>query len=72
MDININDIDTDELRDIIEELFDVTIIQADDDEHLFWLVEGDDPDNSVELMEDLLTVEQQKVLEAHLKANGYE
>jgi hypothetical protein len=72
MDININDIDTDELRDIIEELFDVTIIQADDDEHLFWLVEGDDPDNSVEFMEDLLTVEQQKVLEAHLKANGYE
>jgi hypothetical protein len=72
MNINISEVDTDQLRDIIEELFGVVIIQADDDdEHLLWLVEGDSPDNSVEFMEDLLSVEQQKVLETYLKGKGY-
>jgi hypothetical protein len=47
MDININEVDTDELRDIIQELFGIVIVQADDDEHLFWLVEGDEQDSAV-------------------------
>ena len=71
MDININDIDTDELVALVEELFGVTIVQADDDEHLFWLVEGDDQDNAVEFIQDLLSDdERQKVLEAYLKEKG--
>ena len=72
MDININEVDTDELRDIIQELFGIVIVQADDDEHLFWLVEGDEQDSAVEFIEDLLSDAQQQELETHLRGKGYE
>ena len=71
MDININDIDTDELVALVEELFGVTIVQADDEEHLFWLVEGDDQDNAVEFIEDLLSDDERQKLETHLRDKGY-
>ena len=71
MDIDINDIDTDELRDIIQELFGLVIIQGNDDEHLFWLIEGDEQDSAVESIEDLLSDVQQKDLEIYLKEKGY-
>jgi hypothetical protein len=66
-------IDVDELIDVIEELFDLSVARYDDDEHLLFYLSDDDPtESSVEFPEDLLSNDQQKELEAYLKQKGYE
>jgi 3-dehydroquinate synthase class II len=66
------DIDIDDLLAYIEELFNIKVVKVDDDEHAYFMVEGSDPDDSVEWVTDLLTSDQVKQLESHLRSEGYD
>ena len=70
-------VDQDQLLEIIEELFGFEIKEyCPDDEHFYFgvVVDGeiDEDQGGFECIEDVLTVSQQKELEAHLAGLGLE